>query len=291
MPPRFPVGEIKIEMRRLTPRLVRIVWKDLQENDCVDLAAQMSFYFVLSLFPFLVVIGALVGRLPSSNLWPHMVQWLTQYLPRGPRRLVIETIFDLTTYRNQFFSYGLAATLWIASSGFVSLMESLSLAYGSKETRGFWKKRIIAIGATIIGAVFSILSFGLLTFGHQVAEAVNPQLQRILPFAFPWDIARWTATLVLMFLGLDLINYFLPNVRHPWRWLTPGTVFIALSLLGTMTGFGYYVRHFGNYPRFYGAMAGFVILVTCIYIASLILLIGAEIDSVLENLRHPEALP
>ena len=116
MPRRFPVGEIKFEMRRLTPRFVRLVWKDLQEDDCVDLAAQMSFYFVMSLFPFLVVIGALVGRLPSSNLWPDMVQWLTYYLPRGSRRLVIETIFDLTTYRNQFFSYGLAATMWIASS-------------------------------------------------------------------------------------------------------------------------------------------------------------------------------
>lgn len=279
------VGEVSTDIRRFIPVIVRTVWNDVMRDDCVDLAAQMSFFFVTSLFPFLVVIGAIVGWLPSTGLWTEMVGWIAAYLPKGPRHMVFRTILSLQTYHSEFFSYGLAVTIWIASSGFVSLMESLSLAYGVKETRGFWKKRVIALATTAVGAIFAVVSFALLTFGHQLAVAIAPHLQKVLPFHFPWQFARWGATLFLMVLGLDMMSYFLPNIHRKWRWLTPGTVFVVLGLVGATTGFGYYVSHFGNYPQYYGAMAGFVILVMVIYIASLVLLIGAEIDSVRENLR------
>lgn len=199
--------------------------------------------------------------------------------------MVFRTIIGLQTYHSQFFSFGLVATIWVASSGFVSLMESLSLAYGVKETRGFWHKRIMGLAATAVGAIFAIVSFALLTFGQELAMVLNPYLQKILPFAFPWQAARWIVTLLLMIFGLDLVNYFLPNVRNRWRWLTPGTVFVIAGMVSAISAFGYYVSHFANYPRYYGAMAGFVILVTVIYITSLVLLIGAEIDSVRDNLR------
>lgn len=280
-----PLRDTVSDAQRHTPTIIRTVWDDVIKDDCLDLAAQMSFYFVTSLFPFLVVIGAVVGWLPSTNLWSEMVQWLTTYLPRGPRHMVFRTILGLQTYHSQFFSYGLAATIWVASSGFVSLMESLSLAYGVKETRGFWRKRVMALTATAVGAVFAIISFALLTLGHELAETLSPHLQRILTFPFPWEFARVLVSLLLVVLGLDLVNYFLPNVHHRWRWLTPGTVFVVLGLVAATSGFGYYINHFANYPQYYGAMAGFIILVMVIYITSLVLLIGAEIDSVRENLR------
>jgi membrane protein len=278
--------QIKFNKRRFTRQAVRTIWNDVRNDDCLDLAAQMSFYFVLSLFPFLIVIGSVVGWLPSTDLWHEMAQWLTHYLPPRPRRMVFGAILDLTRNNAGYFSYGLVATIWIASSGFVSLMESLSLAYGFKETRSFWQKRIIALCATIVGAVFMIVSFGLLTFGRLAAEAISPHVNRVVPFPIPWELARWPLTLVLMLLGLDLVNYFLPNVKRPWRWLTSGTVFVAFSLLAMSAGFNFYLQHFGNYPKFYGTMAAFIILMTWIYVTSLILLIGAEIDSVTEKLRR-----
>jgi membrane protein len=282
--------QTKFNIRRFTPVIVRTIWNDVRNDDCLDLAAQMSFYFVLSLFPFLIVIGSVVGWLPSTDLWHEMAQWLTYYLPPRPRRMVFGAILDLTRNNSEFFSYGLVATIWIASSGFVSLIEALSLAYGFKETRGFWKKRMIAICATIVGTAFTIASFSLLTFGHLMVRAISPQVCRVVPFPILWELARWLLTLVLMLLGLDLINYFLPNIKRPWHWLTPGTVFVALSLVVMSEGFNFYLRHFGNYPMFYGAMAGFIILVTWIYMASLILLIGAKIDRVTEKLQRRGAV-
>jgi membrane protein len=153
-------------MWRFLSDLAREVWVDIQNDRCLDLAAQMSFYFVLSLFPFLLVIGAIVGWLPSTSLWRDFAQWITDYMPRESRRLVFATILDLTRGSTRFLSLGLLATVWTASSGFVSLMESLSVAYGVNETRGFWKKRVLAIAATAIGAFFFVASFGLLAVGH-----------------------------------------------------------------------------------------------------------------------------
>jgi membrane protein len=270
--------------------VVKRVWNDAQHDDCIDLAAQMAFYFVLSLFPFLIVMGSVVGWLPSTDLWPNMAQWLTNYLPPRPRRVVFEAILGLTQNNTQYFSFGLTVTIWVASSGFVSLMESLSLAYGFPETRGFWRKRFIAVGATLVGTAFAIVSFVLLTFGHVAAEAISPYLARAVPFPLPWELARWLVTLVLILLGLALMNYFLPNVKQRWHWLTPGSIFSALSFAGMSEGFNFYLRHFGSYPRFYGTMAGFVILVTWIYMASLILLVGAEVNSVMERLHRQGAV-
>lgn len=252
-------------------------------DDCLDLAAQMSFYFLLSLFPFLLVIAAILGWLPSTNLWHNFVQWVTEYLPRDTRSLVFATVFDLSRGYTKFFSFGLLAMLWTASSGFVSLMESLSVAYGVEETRSFWEKRAIAVCATVIGAVFAVASFGLLAFGHRIEEAVSFGLGSL---SWLWEFARLVATLILMLLGLEMINYFLPNRRRRWRWGTTGSAFVAFTYLGISAGFNFYLQHFDSYPRFYGALSGFIILMTWVYASNVILLIGAEMDHAIELIKE-----
>jgi membrane protein len=283
---RAVTAKLQSEARRYIPQSVGLIWDDVMRDDCLDLAAQMSFFFILSLFPFLIVIGSVVGWLPSTGLWNEMARWLTHYLPAESRRRVFDAIVDLAQYHTQFFSFGLATTLWIASSGFVSLMESLSRAYGFRETRGFWKKRILAIGTTIVGVAFTIASFVLLTFGHLLVKFLDPRLRAVVPFPIPWELARWVVTLLLILFGLDLIGYFLPNVKRPWRWLTVGNLFITVSMAALTEGFGFYLHHFGDFPRYYGTMTAFAILMTWIYVASVILLVGAEIDSALEKLQR-----
>ena len=271
---------------RLVLPVIKTIWANTIDDGCLDLAAQMSFYFSLSLFPFLMVIAGFVGWLPSTTLWHNLAQWITDYLPHDSRRLVFMTILDLTPGAGGVLSFGIVATTWTASSAFVSLMESLTVAYGAKESRGFWKRRAIAVGATLAGAFFLLGSFGLITFGRWIAGLISLRVGSFFPFPVPWEIARWSASLLLMLLGLDLMNYFLPDVKRPWRWVSPGTVFVALTMIGESAGFNFYLRHFSDYPRFYGAMAGFIILLTWIYLASLILLIGAETDSVVEKLAR-----
>ena len=269
--------------------LVRSIWAEAMKDGCLDLAAQMAFYFSLSLFPFFIVIAAVVGWLPSTTLWHNLVQWLTAYLPRDARGMVFLTILNLTQKSVGFFSFGLLLTVWTASSGFVSLMESLTVAYGFRETRGFWRKRLIAIFAALLAAVFFVGSFALLTLGHWMAGLISLRTDEIVHLPLPWEVGRWLASLLLMVLGLDLMNCLLPSQTRRWHWISPGTIFVVFTVIAGSAGFNFYLLHFSSYPKFYGTMAGFIILMSWIYLLSLILLIGAETDSLLENLQRCRA--
>ncbi|MFZ0787715.1 MAG: YihY/virulence factor BrkB family protein [Candidatus Acidiferrales bacterium] len=262
--------------------LLRRIWRRIQRDDCFDLAAQTSFYFVLSLFPFCLVLAIIVGRLPSSTLWSTFAAWIVKYLPRDSRNLVLLTILRMMHYSPGFLSFGLLATIWSASAGFVSLMESLSIAYGTKDTRSYWIKHAIGTVFTILAAVFALATFGVMAFGHW-------ELPRLLARVTTWSISRsvsgfgrWTASAILLSLAIDFINFVLPNAKRPWRWLSPGTIFVVLTLVLSSFGFNLYFQYFASYPRIYGAIGGFIVLMLWIYLASVILLVGAETDSEIE---------
>jgi membrane protein len=162
-------------------------------------------------------------------------------------------------------------------------MESLSVAHGVRDSRSYWRKHAIATVVTVLAAVFALGAFGLMAFGHWESKILSVNLG---PSSVPravWEIGRWVATLVLMVLGIDLLNFVLPDVRRPWRWFTPGTLFAVLTLTALSAGFNLYFQRFSLYPRVYGTLGGFIILMLWIYSACLIVLVGAETDHEMEK--------
>jgi membrane protein len=273
-----------LRLSGLHPSLLRRLWQRIQADDCFDLAAQTAFYFVLSLFPFCLVLAVMVGRLPSSSVWAAFANWMVRYLPSDSRDLVLLTILRLMHYSPGFLSFGLLATVWSASSGFVSLMESLSIAYGKKDTRSYLRKHLIGTAFTFVAAVFALAAFGVMAFGRW-------ELPKLLLDLTTWNLSqvisvfgRWIASAIVLCLWIDLINFLLPNVKRSWRWFSPGTVFVVLTLGVSSAAFNLYFQHFSSYPRIYGALGGFIVLMLWIYLASVILLIGAEADSEIEKL-------
>lgn len=255
-----------------------VVGNKVLADHCLDLAAQMSFYFVLSIFPFFLVMAAIIGWLPSTNLWQAFAQWVITYLPRDSRHLVFSIIFDLSRDATKIFSVGLLIMVWGASSGFVSMMESLSVAYGTPDTRSYWKKRTIAIGATLVAALFFIACFGLLSLGHRSALWISGDLGPLTAHQNLWGIGRWVGTFLLLCLGIDLVNYSLPMERGRWRWFSLGTAFTAVTLVAESIGLNFYVRQSPSLPRIYGTLTGFIVMMLWIYVANFVLLVGAETD-------------
>lgn len=269
-----------LKMHFYQPSVLRLVWRRTLDDDCVDLAAQTSFYFVLSLFPFCLVLAVIVGWLPSTLLWKSFATWIVTYLPADSRQLIFSTILGLVTYSTGFLSFGLIATLWSASAGFVSLMESLSVAYGSRDTRPYWRKHVIACCITMLAAIFAIAAFGLMGFGHWASEQLARNTDGLSGSRTFLEIGRHLATVLLIYVAINLLNQILPYARPPWRWLTPGNVLGTISLIGASSVLNLYFRHFTSYPRLYGTLGGFIVLMFWVYVANLILLIGAEFDHV-----------
>jgi membrane protein len=260
------------------------------EDNIVDLAAQVSFYFVLSLVPFLIVLAAIVGWLPSTTLWQSFAQWITDYFPNRSRQAVFATILDLTRGYTGYLSFGLVVSVWSASSGFMSLMEALSIACCGRDTRGYWKKRAIATVTTLVASLFCLMAFGLWTLGHWATGEIFRELKFVGPIHFRWSvIAWWLGTLLLMFVALTLINHFLPDVKRPFRWFTIGNIFSVTGIILVSVGFNVFLQYSPTVPRVYTVLAGFVILMTWIYVASVIILIGTELDMAITLLhKHKE---
>ena len=168
--------------------VIEITVTRVLKDNLLDLAAQVSFYFVLSLVPFLIVLAAIVGWLPSTTLWQSFAQWITDYFPSRSRQAVFATILDLTRGYTSYLSFGLLAAIWSASSGFMSLMEALSVACCSKDTRGYWKKRGIATVATLVASLFCLLGFGLWTIGHWATRAIFAEFRYVGGIHFRWSI-------------------------------------------------------------------------------------------------------
>jgi membrane protein len=266
--------------------VLRRIYRRVQRDECTDIAAQVSFFFVLSLFPFFLVIAAIIGWLPSTTIWESFVEWIFTYFPRLARAGVLDAILSLSKWHTGILSIGVVTTIWSASSGFVSLMEALSVAYGAKDSRSYWKKRAIAIAATLGSALFFISSFGLWTFGHWAHGTFTAEFSSSGVFQTPWKIAWWLFTLFLLCLGIDLLNYFLPDGPRPWRWFSPGTLFVAIAFIVASLGLDLYIRHNVMFPRIYGTLAGFVILMIWIYMSTVILLVGAETDSAMAEQKR-----
>jgi membrane protein len=230
-------------------------------------------------------LASLLGWIPTTERWDAFASWLTTYFPNQARRMVLTNMLELSHGYASFLSIGVLAAIWSASSGFTSLMEALSIAYGVRDGRGYLKKRAIAICATLVAALFVLLSFALWNFGHVVVGFIKIDYGYFVLFETQWKLARWLASLLLLFVGIDLINYFLPAKGRGWKWATPGAIFVATALVVSTLRFNFYVAYGSSIPKIYGALAGFIVLMLWIYAANLILLTGAETDTALREPR------
>jgi membrane protein len=245
----------------------------------------MAYFFILSLFPFFFVLGALAGFLPYTNLWTGVSNAIVQHFPAETRALALQTILNLSHGNKTFLSLGSIGTIWAASSGIVSLMENLSRAYEVKETRGFWRKRLLAIGVLILTSVFFLVSFGLLALGHRAGQFIDSQLSLGPEFQPLWELWRWLFLVVLLQMAVAILDNVLPNRRRPWRWFTPGTVFATVMLLVDTSAVNFYVRHVAHYRETYGAIGAFLVLVVWVYVCCFILLVGAETNAAFEKMQ------
>lgn len=265
------------------PGVFTRIWQRIQADDCFDLAAQISYFFSLSLLPFCLVLAVIVGWLPSMAVWRSFATWIVTYLPRQSQHLIFATILGLEQNSTGFLSFGLITAIWSASSGFVSLMESLSVVYEGRDSRSYWRKHVIGACVTLLAMIFALATFGIMAFGHWGSGWFAGKLS-VWGLSRPAiEVARWSVTFIIMAFAVDLAYFVLPDGRRPWRWITPGSAFAVLTLVASTAGFNVYVAHFTAYPRIYGTLGGFIILMVWIYIISLILLVGAEADCVIEN--------
>ena len=260
--------------------VARRVYARLGQHDVFDRAASLSYYFLFALFPTLLFLTALLGLLPIPKLMDRLLDYVTRMLPGDAASLLTRTLAEVVKgARGSLVSIGVLAALWGAASGMVSIRTALNVAYDARERRTWWRQRLDALALTLSFSLFTLLALMLLVFGERVGDAVAGALGVGAMFTRAWNIARWPAILLLALLGITLVYHFAPAVRQRWHWVTPGSAFALIGWVVASYGLRLYVTYFGNYNATYGSIGGVILLMLWLYLSSLTLLVGAEIDA------------
>jgi len=271
--------------------LAKRIWEEMDADNVTGLAAQMSYYFVLALFPFLIFLAALVGSLPFTGLWDKVLKWIVLYLPAASQHVILDTVTGLTRGHSSFLSLGLLGTVWASCAGLMNLMGSLNIAYEVRESRGFFRRLGLSCVMLFVLALLFLGSFALLMAGDSIDALLAARASSILPWVPVWHVGRWIFSLACPVMAVSLADRTLPDVKHRRPLFTPGTLFVVLAWIPVALGFDFYARHIASYYRTYGALGAFVILMVWIYLGSLIILIGAEINCELYKIKARAGSP
>lgn len=263
------------------------IWREIRNDRVFARAAELSYYFLLALIPFLIFLTSVIGMVLGSGTGTRhaLFDYLARIMPPSAFQLIDNTMLELSTASGGGkLSFGILAALWAASNGLNAITDSLNTAYDLKESRPWWKQRLTAISLTIALSVLIISSLVLVMAGGRIAE----WLARVYGFGpvFPltWKIIQWPVILGCMILAFALIYYFAPDFRkQSWKWLTPGAAIgVALWLLVSI-GFRFYLQFFNSYSATYGSLGAVIILMLWLYFTGAAVLIGGEVNSEIEN--------
>ena len=250
------------------------------KNRTLQMAAALSYYLVLSVFPALIIFFAAVSSLPFPNLYNHIFSLISGVLPAQTVPAIQTVLLDiLATNHRAWLSLGTIGTIWVASSAFDAAIEALDVAYQVKELRPFWKTRLLAVGlaATTGGLLFSGLTIMILgpRFGDWLANRID------LPphFAALWPIFHWVTAIGVAVVAVELMYFLAPNVKQRFAATLPGAVLAVSCWIGLSYLLGFYFRHIANFSRTYGTLGGFIAFMTWFYWNSFALLVGAELNA------------
>ena len=267
--------------------LGRRVWQQMSDDDVFGRAAQLSYYFLLALFPLLLFLMTLLGLFADagSDLRQSLLGYLGQVMPGSATELVQKTLDEVSNSAGGGkLSFGVLAALWAASNGMGAISESLNAAYNVKESRPWWKVRLTTVGLTIALAILIISALALTLYGHRIADAVAASYGLSEVFTLTWKILQWPLILLFILVSFNLIYYFGPDLKEQdWKWVTPGAVIGVLLWLIVSFAFRIYLYFFNSYSATYGSLGALIIMMLWFYLTGAAILIGGEINSEIEN--------
>jgi membrane protein len=287
------------------PDLFKQTLKELKGDRVAAFAGHLTYLGLFAIFPFLVFLFSLLGIFGAEGLVNELLGRASATVPKEALDLVEGPIRRAAEGRAQAgYTVGaliaILGSLWAVSGAMRATMDAMNQMYDVEDRRGLVKRYLTSIGLSLVVALLLIAALVLVVGGTAIAEAVARATGAGRALVWTWSVLQWPVLAAFVAGAFGLIYYAAPDVKQRWRWLAPGTV-LALGLwLVFSLAFSLYVNNFGKYNAIYGALAGVAILMLYMYYSSFILLIGAEMNQVIERHipggkrrgeRQPEAAP
>ena len=283
-------------------KLYRLNWRDLLRNSCVqfvedgipDHSAMLAFYFLLALFPLLLILIPMMGVFIQSHYADQAVhQYIRGVIPGPAAELINHTLAEIQQDSGTFrFSFAVLFLWWSASQGVLATIQGLNIAYGVREQRPWWKKYMVASILTIVTMVLIIFGLMVLSYGVRFSTFLIRQIGFSGLIGEVSQLLGWALFLVMAFVVFNIFYVYAPSVRHRrWNWLMPGTVIAVALWLTVSIGFRVYLTYFDNYTLVYGSIGAVIILLLWFYFLGISLLFGAAVNCEVEKAVRVDSEP
>lgn len=260
--------------------------REFLDDDMMTYAAALAFQVLLALFPFLIFLIALLGFLQLADFFAYLREQATVLLPEQASAQINQVLDEVQQREGGLLSFGIILAIWAASGGVRALTNALNMAYDVEEGRAAWKRIVLSVVYTVALAALLIAALALMILGPQVMGWIAGLAGLEQLFVTVWSWARWPVIVLLLMVVVAMIYTALPNVRQPFRLITPGAVLAVLVWVAASLGFSLYVQNFANYGATYGSLGAVVILLFYFFLSSAVLLFGAELNAVLLRRRE-----
>ena len=265
---------------------------EFRADNLTDWAAALTYYAILSIFPALIVLVAILG-LAGDSATQSVLDNLNELGPGPATDIVSGAIKEIAASQGTAgiaLVIGLVAALWSASGYVGAFSRACNVVYEVEEGRPFWKLRPLQLAMSLLLILLVALSAIAVVVTGPLAEQVGNLFGLGSTAVTIWDIAKWPVIVVTVITMLAMLYYGAPNVRQPgFRWITPGGVLGVGVWLLASAGFALYVANFGAYNKTYGSLAGVIVFLIWLWISNLAVLLGAELNAELERGREVES--
>lgn len=270
---------------------LRRLWYRILDDNIFGYAAQLSYYFFFALFPLLLILITILGFFADqgSQLRQDLLNYLVRVMPGSASVLVVQTVDEISRSASTGkISIGILAALWAASNGVGAIISGLNVAYQVKETRPWWKVRLISLALTIVLSALVLVGVTLFFYGGGIASALAAKHGYGDAFTVVWHLIQWPVIFFIVLLFFSAIYHFAP-APHGQRWLfiNPGAVIGIVLWLIASFGFRVYLNYFNSYSKTYGSLGAVIILLLWFYVMGTAILIGGEINSELVEGKRP----
>jgi membrane protein len=269
--------------------VIKRTFKEFQADNLTDLAAALTYYGVLAIFPALIVIVSILGLLGHS-VTDSLVNNLAKLTPGSARQIFTSAVHNIQSRPGTagvLFVVGLVLALWSASGYIAAFMRASNIVWDVEEGRPIYKTIPIRLGVTLLTVVLLTLSALAVVLTGSLAKHVGDVIGVGQTAVTVWDIAKWPVLLLVVAVILAILYYASPNVRQPgFSWVTPGGVTAVVIWVLASAAFALYVSAFSSYNKTYGALSSVVIFLIWLWITNLAILFGAELNAELERGRQ-----
>lgn len=271
--------------------IARKTFREFGKDQCTDLAAALTYYAVLALFPAVIALLSLVGLFGQGQRTVDTLLGILRDVGAGSAADTLGPTLTSMAEREGAagiaFVVGLATALWSASGYVGSFGRAMNRIYEIREGRPFWKLRPVMLAVTLVAVILVAVVAMALVLTGPAAEAVGDAIGLGSTALLVWNVAKWPVILLVVVLVVAILYYVTPNVKQPhFRWVSVGAVVAIVVWILASVAFGFYVSTFSSYDKTYGALAGVVVFLLWLWITNLALLFGAELDAELERGRE-----